>query len=689
MSSIDKYTPLPAKVLAGLAEAGYEDLRVGDIFLKEDSHYGCDVIRVTKIWGHKSKFNKHTHVEIRVKYQKATNWEATEWKDESEASITEFKSYFLNRDCCVKLGRDKTVVQYWQEAKDLIDGKIDISIYEDRDTDSLNTETAVMNKNSKQGLIAIQEHLEEKKNKAELIKAFVGYEMEKRRRELDLVRKGLNEMVEVMHKKIKKIMRVITTIELYLGIDEEIHQIQEGEKAPQDTPISFRQMVLFMDEEVGSHEHGGICFQTIEMFDEWLLTGNNIDIVLPEKKGMVVLRPRRKDKKYSEDSWLNSIMNIPNHENTYILIRNGECVYRIFTEKLIITDRLFPKKKELQEMYERMQAEHFDSNKEKIEDEMYQYQKRAFFMKGLIDRTEVFHPLPIEDLNIFKLEEAGNYVNFIYDDEATLTDGKMPFKKWKEMINDKITHGSRILITGGWEGGRKDYADRFYIGQKGWDGLKNVPDLPKEGVYEVEKFTSSNSIHLRETEYNNRIKELTEKGVKFKAEGVLNGKVWRSPDEVTGSKKIYVLRKFSEEEELTIMYMPKAEASKGWNRWDTHERKQRTRFKVYPDDIDVLNYDQIEISEIDYYIKSRVDRPNYLWMMPVLKKIRTHLAEEKKNEGFFMQFVIDRNHNVPDIAAKVQEAIDWWKYKNKWKRAITKDDTLALRMIEKRIKSKK
>lgn len=34
------------------------------------------------------------------------------------------------------------------------------------------------------------------------------------------------------------------------------------------------------------------------------------------------------------------------------------------------------------------------------------------------------------------------------------------------------------------------------------------------------------------------------------------------------------------------------------------------------------------------------------------------------------------------------ELIDWWKYKNKWKRPISKNDELAMKMIEKRLFAK-
>jgi hypothetical protein len=40
------------------------------------------------------------------------------------------------------------------------------------------------------------------------------------------------------------------------------------------------------------------------------------------------------------------------------------------------------------------------------------------------------------------------------------------------------------------------------------------------------------------------------------------------------------------------------------------------------------------------------------------------------------------------IYQEIFDAIDWWKFKNMWKRPIEKDDTKALRMIVKHILKK-
>jgi hypothetical protein len=676
---IKKFEQLPEELLVKQEEKGVS-IQIGDIFFT--AYNDSSVIRISEIVKRSKKD------EWQVNYQQATKWDASEWSSYNYGADG-FDSFLSKVSSGEYTKINPPFSKIMEEANKVISGEIPISGYEEKEIgDLMNNEYALIGRGTKDGLISLQKNLEEKKNTAALIHKAVMFEMAKRKAELDKIRSDLYGVIKKFEKQIKKIVRVITTIELYLGIDEEIHQIQSGELAPKETPISFRQLVLFIDEEVGVHEDGGFDFRNIEDFDNWLVTDNNIDIVLPEKKGMVVLRPRRYDKDYG-DKYLNISMNVPNQLNTYILIRNGENVYRIFTEKLIIKDRLFPRRKELNELYDKMQETNWETGKEKIEDEMYQYKKRAILMQGLIDRTEIFYPLPVEKLNIFKLHEAQEFVNFIYDDEMQLTDGRLPFNDWWTNVNTKISHGSRILLTG--EYGRyysrtNDYADRFFLASASYDGLKNVPDLPKRGVYEVEEFTSSYSRDFRGDEYEQEKKELIEKGTKFKDEGIVNGKTWRMADK-NGDKKIYRLRIFNDKPKLTIKYLPDAEASEGWNRWDTHSRKNKTRFTIHKDDDFVINYDQIELADIEYYLHNRVDRKNYLKMMPVLKELKKELIKEQEKESYFIRFVADRNRSIPDVENKIKRAIVWWKFKNKWKRSITKNDTLATRMIEKKIKT--
>lgn len=699
MNAIQKATPLPKQVATILRESD-SDLRVGDMFFYKEH----EVIRVTgfeqrEVWANDIPGDKRKKKAWHVQLEEAVDWEVTEWKECDSERLAQFLDDTKN-GTYVKITRP--IAEILTEAEKMVAGEISPDIYSKNEYEEINDERALIGRGSKESLIAIQKGLELKKESAQLMHKAVTYHMERKRAEMEIIRKKLYGAIEIFKKQVEKIMRVITTIELYLGIDEELHQIMKGEKADIKEPICFRQQVLFIDEEVGAHEDGGLDFRSIETFDEWLTKENHLDIILPEKKGMVVLRPRRKDKEY-HDEYKNVFWNVSNHTHTYILIRNGENVYRIYTEKLVIPDRLFPLRAEMSKLAEEFEKTNWESEKEKIEKKMYQYMKRGWLMQGLVDRTDVFHPLPVERLSIFKLHEHDDLVRFIYDDEATLPSGRQSFTDWLQDINSRIDQGSRVLLTGEYGSryrerysrGDRAYdtmAERFYLAKNAYDGLKNVPDLPKEGVYEVEKFVSTSSNKYHETDYLKKIEEYKAKGIKHKGE-ILTGRRFNYPDAKTGSRTVYRITTFEEEEALTIMYKPDAEASAGWDRWDTHERKLRTRFKIYPDDGFVINYDQITLDDINFYLQSRVDRPNYLSMMPLLKKLRKHLIEERDKEVFFVRFVTDRNYKAlapltrNDIERRVWESIAWWKFKNKWKRRIDKDDAKALRMIEQRILS--
>ena len=279
-----------------------------------------------------------------------------------------------------------------------------------------------------------------------------------------------------------------------VGVEEELHQLQSGESAPVDEPISFRQLVLFMDEEIsvkiGFEKARNFDFSTIEKFDELLQPGH-LDYLLPEPRGMVALRPRRTHKDYGyDDPFVNAMRNVPNMANTYFLIRDGENIYRIFTDRLSIPDRLFPRRDELQQMFTRVEevmgSNRRESEKEELEDQMYRYRKQATFLQGLLDRTTVFGTLS-EPINLFALNETTeNRIRFIYDDDKNLTDGRLPYKKWVSALNESIQVGSRILIqdwlAGNWRNQKKDHLDRLWYQV----GEYNAPELPTGGIYIVE-----------------------------------------------------------------------------------------------------------------------------------------------------------------------------------------------------------
>lgn len=689
---IKKYQEISLQAKTLIEKEG-ADIVQGAIYISSGRN-GRDtrVIKITKVeYIKKTKYHE-AHVEIH--YDSAQNWECTKWSSYGSCKLDQFTEDYLRLQ--------KPIKEYLKEVTDIIEGKQSIDLYRDKQSDSLSSDTAMISKNSKEGLLAVQGYLEEKQKNVSILAAVLSFEMEKRKQALEAMKDKLYGVMAEFQKKITKIMRVITTIELYLGIDEEIFQIQDGPKAPADTPISFRQQVLYMDEEIGHWKDGGLDFQDIKWFDEWLLKKENFKRLCPEEKCVLVFRPRRYRKDYGDNLWLNVARNKENLGSTYLMIRNGECLYRIYTEKIVILPRLFPKRKEFIELLKLVDKEEWDRYKEEKKEEIetlhYQYRKRAFILQGLIDRSEVFAPMS-EKISIFNMDATPGLINFIYDDEDALPSGRLSFATWVEKINAQITEGSRILITGHYDSGRgyvsnKDFKDRLYY----WCNDYNAPDLPSQGVYEVFGYDKKETQWLNEEEYQ----EVVQSGQEFKLLQTQKKKYHLNWQEEDDKKKAiysdgYEIRKTFRH--LTIMHNPGGETRHGWSDWG-HERKNRIRFRIFPErDKFLLNYDQIDIADIDFYLTSRVDRSNYLEMLPILEKIKEERLKELAQEKEFMKFVVARNKEKlglenskareQTIIKMVVDSVMWWKYKNKWKRPITKDDTLALRMIEQRIHSKK
>ncbi|MGW6214317.1 hypothetical protein [Streptomyces sp. NPDC055109] len=112
---------------------------------------------------------------------------------------------------------------------------------------------------------------------------------------------------------------------LYLGIDEGIETLRDGEPAGADTPVVLRQMVLSAGQEcMVAAEDGGLDVEGLDDFFAWLLADSrHLDQVLPEPKGIVALVPSRTERRYGADPWFNAAMKKANAA-TFFLVRNGD-----------------------------------------------------------------------------------------------------------------------------------------------------------------------------------------------------------------------------------------------------------------------------------------------------------------------------------------------------------------------------
>jgi hypothetical protein len=298
------------------------------------------------------------------------------------------------------------------------------------------------------------------------------------------IKRALESQVAIFSKQVAVIMKTIQSIELYLGINEDLFQLQSGEAANIDDKICFRQLILFMDEEVAMTDDGGLDYKDIAKFDRWLLKNDNFKKLLPESKGVVVFKPRRYNKEYNSGSSYYDAMQNAHNKTTYLLIRNGENLYRIYSENLSIGDKLFPKQTELNDILSQINETTQSYEKEKLQENadslIQKYTRQSLLLQGLIDRSEVFYPLPRHDINIFKLEQFADYFQFIYDAESTLPSGRVDFRTWQSSINSKLSHGSRIIVAGA-KNTSAEYGDSTHRYLKDYEYSKwSMPDPPSD-----------------------------------------------------------------------------------------------------------------------------------------------------------------------------------------------------------------
>lgn len=602
------------------------DLKVGDFVIDDDGR----IYKITKVNSRGIEISSNSWTED-GSYSHYSTIKLQDWKSEKY----------------LKLDGDPDD----QMLKVLTDSA-DLSKYEEDQTPSDSKEMMV---------VGDKNHLNQVKKSAELMARkleVMNRLLERKRNELDQIMRGYLE-------KVKSISKMIALIELYLGIHEQLMQIGDGEAASIDTPISLRQQVLYMDEELGDPTDGGIDFRRIEEFDVWLTKDNNISKLLPEEKGVVVLKTRRSKLEYSSDWFTNALMNSQN-DKSYILIRNGSKIYRIWTEHLSIDGRLFPLRKEMDQLQRAVESggiNYGDENddepteehergftrlsEEDARKELEKYRKNMLMLQGLLDRSEVFNPLPIS-IQLHKPETYGKMVQFIYDDELALGDGHSPWKEWQSKLNASITRGTRIYFTGFWTGFGSPYTSRNDY----WESrfpyhLKQFAhyDKPQSGIYSIVR---------------------TEQG---RIEGF-------------GEKKEGLICHYNPGD------TPFRESDWYSNKRDEGVRKKSIPFTVFKEDQFVFNYDLLDLNDIEFYIHSRADRGNYLKMLPTLYGLKKMRHEELKWElGFVENLVLhlpvdDKKY----LERVVWESIEWWKRKVIWKRPLTKEDSKALRMITWKVK---
>lgn len=268
----------------------------------------------------------------------------------------------------------------------------------------------------------------------DLLVSAQNYKMRVMKEQMEIGLRLLRDKCDLIKNQVDKIQKLIWTVELYLGVNEEVVQLAEG--CTSNAVINYFQKVLYMDVEYGKPGDESIDFTNIKQFDDWLVKDNNYKMFTTERC-IRVFRVRKEDKKYDDNFFINRMMNKENHL-TYFLIRNGENLYRVYAN--IIVNKLFPD----QDEFIQIQTDYRHSHEE-MEQNFEQYKRQIITLQGLTVRTHIFDPLPNDfDLLNPEIHESG-LVKFIYSKMELAPDNRKSFAEWKKEINSKVKVGSRII----------------------------------------------------------------------------------------------------------------------------------------------------------------------------------------------------------------------------------------------------
>lgn len=284
----------------------------------------------------------------------------------------------------------------------------------------------------------------------------------------------LNMAIRRMSVQADVLRKTCDLLKMYLGEAVSVTDAGTGECAPASEPVTIRQRILFMDEEMAvlGDDGKGLDAGDISTFAEWLKTPEHRDIIVPEPKCVVTMKPRRFKKRYTSDWRENDRLNEWNF-HSFLVIRNGGNVRIIESGDLCIHDSAIPRMDSIKEIMDcRWKS---DYNKE---DAVRNLQYRALLLaqavQGIADRTGFFSPA---DIPLSIKDSQG--VAYVYDDErdSMIGTGIVPFREWIEEKSRSIRRGSRILYVPALAGGQhsKFYGHQF-----------SKPTPPEAGVYSVD-----------------------------------------------------------------------------------------------------------------------------------------------------------------------------------------------------------
>lgn len=414
-------------------------------------------------------------------------------------------------------------------------------------------------------------------------------ELEKKMLELEKQKQELKSQITEMEKWLKGKYRVICAYETYLGTKEEIIELI-GEGKTSNEPIHLYQAVRFMDEEYGIVnlekitettyvEMDAFDYKNIDLFDKWIT--ENYKMFIPSERGIVMWRIKRLRKDYG-DTWENMVCNGYN-ANCYFLIRNGERLYRVFSDISSKDDTMFPTKEQnIQAGRKWSTSKEFDQ--ESFMENTLPWKYILVAIQGILDRTNILGTDCQFKTNLICGLFDKEKIVLVRDKERKDLIGDDTMPSWSTYLKEnrnKTKIGDRILITDLW--GSKNY----YIG--------HTDDI---------SFICEHNIGWRRR--------------------------WVG---IPDRSKVYEIKDYDEKKDkYKILYFEE--------RWCDDIKKKRTAIWLNKDEF--FNISQTTEKDLKYYLNDRRERENYLDMLPKIKLAYKYFKTKAyEREDYFKEHFMD------------------------------------------------
>ena len=443
---------------------------------------------------------------------------------------------------------------------------------------------------SPEHISALLQSSESLKNQLEEIHMMADIIIENKKSELDARLREMNGYLTKMKEQVRNIVKVITVLNLYTGQTVELHRLTEGEGASPETPLSLRQRILFMDEELCVYLDHEADYKDVDLFFEWLKEPENRDIIVPEERCVVTLKPKRFNMDYRSGDWMYDAARNTWNKHTYIVIRNGENLWWAESDDLEVWDWAFPHSDFEEEFKTQYDKNSFrDSVVKKHDETKYRITKYMMFIQGLLDQQpEVFGTFKNRP-NLLKNEN----ISLIRDDENLIGTGLKPWKEFIKEKNKTIRRGSRIVYRAGEVFRTGQYGKETYSGEFVKYYYNIHPEYPGTGLYNVQTVKT-----VARHEHGKPVME--------------------------------------EYPHLVFLYLP-GDTVFDKTEWEYRTRKKRVSWKFEMEY--VINYDDVTIEELEQYMRDRTQRIDFRDMLPLLKEVLLQKRKERHDEEGFKQLL--------------------------------------------------